>query len=186
MTKILTLLLFTISAFCFSQKYVDAVIIKSDNDTIKSKMKVSTNIFYKNLIDEKSFYRVLLLLDENDKKKEKIKAIEVKKLLFTDFEGKQRIYVSVGKTLGQLMFDGKKIKWIRDILVNAYDGSVSYSDYLVDKSGEEYRFNGLFLNPRKRLIEATKSKPELATLITDTDRFSDENVLNILQKYDEQ
>ena len=83
------------------------------------------------------------------------------------------------------MFEGKKTKWVRDILVNAYDGSVSYSDYLVDTNGKEYTFNGLFINPKKRLIEATKSKPELVDIINNTERFSDENVLNILQKYDE-
>jgi len=185
MNKILTILFITISIFGFSQKHVDAVIIKNNNDTINSRMKVSTNIFYKNLIDEKSFYRVLNLLDDNDKKKEKIKATDVKSLQFTDFEGKQRVYINSGKTLGQLMFEGKKTKWVRDILVNAYDGSVSYSDYLVDTNGKEYTFNGLFINPKKRLIEATKSKPELVDIINNTERFSDENVLNILQKYDE-
>ncbi len=62
-----------ISTFSFSQKYIDASITKTDNTVINSKVKVYTNIFYTNLINEASFYRALILVDDNGKRLKKLK-----------------------------------------------------------------------------------------------------------------
>lgn len=185
MTKVLSLLLFITSIFCYSQKYVDARIIKKDNDTVNSKITISTHIFNKKIIDERSFYDVLVLVDENGEKKEVIKTKNIKELKFTDFTGKERIYVDDKGTFRQLMFSGEKTKWFRDIVVNSYDASITYADYLVYKNGEELKFNGGFTNTKKMLIKATKSKPELENQIKIMERFSDEYILNLLKKYDQ-
>ena len=182
-TKIFLIVLLSLSPFLFSQKYLDATIIKNNNDTINSKIKIFTNIFYKNLINESSFYRTVILVDENGKKIEKIKAIDIKELKFTDLEGQNRIYLNGGKALKQLVYDGKKIKWYRNISQNLYDGSIQYFDYLIDNEGKEYKM-GLFNNSKKKLIEATKSNPELENEIENT-KMTYENILLILKKYDE-
>ena len=182
-TKIFLIVLLSLSPFLFSQKYLDATIIKNNNDTINYKIKIFTNIFYKNLINESSFYRTVILVDENGKKIEKIKAIDIKELKFTDLEGQNRIYLNGGKALKQLVYDGKKIKWYRNISQNLYDGSIQYFDYLIDNEGKEYKM-GLFNNSKKKLIEATKSNPELENEIENT-KMTYENILLILKKYDE-
>ncbi|WP_035587642.1 hypothetical protein [Elizabethkingia anophelis] len=184
MKKSFIILFILMSTFSFSQKYIDASITKSDNTTINSKIKIYTNIFYTKLINEASFYRALLLVDDNGKKIEKIKAENVKELKFTDLEGKNRIYVNDGKALKEVMYDGTKIKWYRSISQNLYDSSVQYFDYLVDDKGQIYKM-GLFNNIKKKLIEATKSKPELAAEIEIT-KLTNESMFNILQKYDQE
>nr|WP_305050677.1 hypothetical protein [Elizabethkingia bruuniana] len=82
------------------------------------------------------------------------------------------------------MYDGTKIKWYRSISQNLYDSSIQYFDYLVDDKGQIYKM-GLFNNIKKKLIEATKSKPELAAEIEIT-KLTNESMFNILQKYDQE
>jgi len=182
-SKLLSIIFISFSSLAFSQKYLDAIIVKKNNDTIKSKMRVSTNIFQKDLINEASFYRTIFLVDENGKKKEKIKAVDVNELKFTDFYGNNRTYLNGGRTLKELVYDGKKIKWYRNLSTNLYDGSIQYFDYLIDNNGQEYKM-GLFNNSKKKLIEATKSKPELASEIENT-KMTYSNMLLIIKKYDE-
>lgn len=183
MNKILSILFVFIASLGFSQKHVNAIIIKTDNDTINSKIKIKTNTFHKNLINETSFYKTLFLVDENGKSKEKIKAKNVKELQFTDLNGESRIYLNNGKALKELLFDGKKIKWFREIYPNSYNSSVQYSDYLIDHNGKEYKL-GLFNSAKKKLLEATKSKPEIASEIENS-KLNKETILHILKKYDE-
>ncbi|MHA7609922.1 hypothetical protein ACV0BM_013825 [Elizabethkingia meningoseptica] len=184
MKKSFIIFFILISTFSFSQKYIDASITKTDNTVINSKVKVYTNIFYTNLINEASFYRALILVDDNGRKIEKIKAENVKELKFTDFEGKSKTYLNNGKALKELVYDGTKVKWYRAISQNLYDASIQYFDYLVDDKGQIYKM-GLFNNIKKKLIEVTKSKPELATEIENT-RMTNESMLRILQKYDQE
>ncbi|UKB78951.1 hypothetical protein [Chryseobacterium sp. MEBOG07] len=181
MKKILNLLFIIASIFCFSQKYIDGIIIKKDNDTINSKIRISTNIFNKKIIDERSFYDFLVLVDESGEKKEIIKTRNVKELRFTDFNGKDRIYIDDKGTFRQLMFSGEKTKWFRDIVVNSYDGSITYADYLVYKDGQELKIGGGFTNTKKMLIKATAAKPELENQIKIMERFSDEYIVNLLK-----
>ncbi|WP_447950961.1 hypothetical protein [Chryseobacterium koreense] len=182
MKKILNLFLILITISVYSQKMVDANVVTKSDETISSKLRVYTNIFYKDLIDESSFYRILYLVDDNGSKKEKIKAENVKELRFVDLKGKERIYVNNGKFLKEFMYNGNKIKWYRDISQNLYDGSIQYFDYLVDNNGTIYKM-GLFNNAKKKLLEATKTKPELATEIENA-KLNDEVILDILKKFD--
>jgi hypothetical protein len=134
-------------------------------------------------VDEASFYRVLVLSNENRKIIKKIKAKNVKELKFTDLKGQDRTYVNNGRALKELMYDGKKIKWYRAIYQHIYDGSIQYLDYLVAEDKQEFRM-GLFSNYSKKITEATKSKPELANEIKNM-KMTEENILYILQKYDQ-
>lgn len=178
MKKIFFLFLFLISIFSFSQKFLEARIIKTDNDTINSKMKIETNIFYKNLINEASFYKVVRTLNENNEVVEKIDARDIKELKFTDLEGKVRTFVNDGKFLKELLFDGEKIKFYRGLSQNLYDGAISSNYYLIDLDQKKYGLS------TKKILEATKSKPELAQDIKNWDRKI--NSLNeILKKYEE-
>lgn len=185
MKKILNLLFIILSIFCYSQKYIDGIIIKKDNDTVNSKIRISTNIFNKKIIDERSFYDVLVLVNENGERKEVIKTQNIKELRFTDFNGKDRIYIDDKGTFRRLMFSGEKTKWFRDIVVNSYDGSITYADYLVYKDGQELKIGGGFTNTKKMLIKATAAKPELENQIKIMERFSDEYIVNLLKKYDQ-
>ena len=171
------LLIFTflvLSTLTFAQKknLIDAVIIKNTNDTINSKILIYSNLFKKDLLDENSFISTTYLVDENGKSKGKIRAKEIKKLYFTDLNGENRIYVNNGKLLKVLFFDGKKIKWYRDLSRNFYDGTISYSDYLVDEKNKIYKI-GFLNNIKKNLLEATKSKPELSKDIENYKTYGD-------------
>ncbi|MBD3584050.1 hypothetical protein [Flavobacterium selenitireducens] len=166
----------------FTQKYVDAKIITLDNDTINSRIKIATNIFDKKLIDEASFFRTLVLIDDNGNKTQKIKAANVRELTFIDFNQKNMLYVNNGKALKKVMYNGTKIKWYWDISQNLYDGSIQYSEYLIDDKGTKYKI-GLFKRRKSTLLELTKSKPELVSEIENIELTND-NMLLVLKKYE--
>lgn len=63
MRNIFCLLLVLFSTLCFGQKSVDVMIIRNNNDTIYSLLRIERNLFDRKLIDEASFYRRLVLLD---------------------------------------------------------------------------------------------------------------------------
>lgn len=183
MKKLFYLSLLFISSLFYSQKYVDATVIKSNNDTVKAKMRISTNIFYSDLLNESSFMRTVRLSDENGKKLEKIDARDIRQLSFI-FNDRERIYKGEGKQLEEVIYLGKKIKWYRAFYQNLYDGSIQYHDYMIGEDGQKYSF-GAFSNSKKRLLEITRSKPELAKDIEETKKYTDENILNIIKKYEE-
>lgn len=165
-----------------AQKYVDAKIITLANDTINSRLKIATNIFDRKLIDEASFFRTLVLIDENGKKTQKIKAANVKALSFTDLNNKNVLYVNNGKVLKKVMYNGSKIKWYWDIAQNLYDGSIQYSEYFIDDKGAKHKM-GLFKGRKSTLLEITKSKPELASEIESTELTND-NMILLLEKFE--
>ena len=78
----------------------------------------------------------------------------------------------------ELLFDGEKIKFYRGLSQNLYDGAISSDYYLIDLDQKKYGLS------TKKILEATKSKPELAQDIKNWDRKI--NSLNeILKKYEE-
>lgn len=87
MKKYAAILLILISSLSFAQNFVEAKIITMNNDTIKSKMRVSPAMFSKQAIDIRSFVYGLYLFDDNLEKKGKLPAKEVKRLEFNDFQG---------------------------------------------------------------------------------------------------
>ncbi len=55
MKNTFTLFLLIISNLSFSQKHLDATIIRDNNDTIKSKLQIRNILFNEKLIDELVF-----------------------------------------------------------------------------------------------------------------------------------
>ena len=137
MKKLFYFLALFLASFLYSQKYVDAVIIKNNNDTVKAKMKISVNFVNSDFITESSFMRTAHLTDDNGNKLEKINAQDIKKLSFV-YNGKTRNYENDGKQLKEAKYIGK-IKWYRTFSQHLYDGSMQYDDYLVGEDGKIYK-----------------------------------------------
>ena len=181
--KLFTLLFFILSTFTFSQRrYVDVVLVKTNNDTIHSKMMVIVNLFNKKLIDDASFYKKAILVDENKKKNAKIKAKEIKSLSFTNLFDNKVNYVNDGNQLKVLVYDGK-IKWYQRISQHMMDGSISYHDYLVNEAGEVFQL-GLFNHRKNQLSKAIADNPELLKVI-ENQRMDDIDLLDILKRYND-
>jgi hypothetical protein len=161
---------------------VDVELIKMNDEVIHSRMRVFTNLFNRKLIDDVSFYKAAVLVDEKGKKKEKIKAKEIKSLSFTNFNDIPMKYVNDGTQLKILVYDGK-IKWFKRINRNIMDGSISYFDYLVNEEGKVFNL-GLFNHRKNKLNEALKNNPKLIKEIEDT-RMDDLDLLGVLERYDE-
>ncbi|MEG0697615.1 MAG: hypothetical protein RR447_10805, partial [Algoriella sp.] len=181
--KLFTLLFFILSTFTFSQRrYVDVVLVKTNNDTIHSKMMVIVNLFNKKLINDASFYKKAILVDENEKKKAKIKAKEIKSLSFTNLFDNKVNYVNDGNQLKVLVYDGK-IKWYQRISQHMMDGSISYHDYLVNEAGEVFQL-GLFNHRKNQLSKAIADNPELLKVI-ENQRMDNIDLLDILKRYND-
>lgn len=174
---------FTLSSFALAQKkYVDVTLIKTSNDTINGKMFIVTNLFNKTLLDERSFYKKVLLLDENAKKVvQKIKPQEVQKLNF-EFQNHPYVYVNDGKQLQILVHDGK-IKWYKRITSNFYDGSIDHIDYLKDEKGKEYQL-GMYNHKMNKLKELFKDHPTILAEL-EGKKFNEISLYDILNQYDE-
>lgn len=164
--------------FC-QKKMVDVLLVNTKGDTIRSKMSIYPNLFSKSQVDERSFFKTVVLLDSLNNSKTKIKAKDISSLTFIDFKDQRRLYLNNGNTLQRFMYDGQ-VKWYRTITQNLYDGSLMYHERFITESGESLNVT---FNLKKRLKELTKSKPELAAEI-DQIRVDDEAILAILKKYE--
>ena len=89
----LVLLSSLVFSFAFGQKTVNARIITLDNDTLRTRVKVTTNMFDPTLIYGSSFTTKIKTIAE-DGKKGNIEASIVKELTFDDFNGKRRVFVN--------------------------------------------------------------------------------------------
>ncbi|MEK6512765.1 hypothetical protein [Myroides odoratimimus] len=94
----------------------------------------------------------------------------------------EKIYVNGGDVLQRLVFDGKKIKWYKFLSQHMMDRSIQYFDYLVDQDNKRYNM-GLFNSKRKKLLEATASKPELIDRIENSS-LNDAEILGILSDFE--
>lgn len=163
---------------------INAKIIKNNNDTIFSKIRIKTNMFNSKLIDVKSILHSLILVDDKEKRYAKIRASEIKRLEFTDFKYQERTFVNDGNQLQELVYDGNRIKWMHSFSVNSYDGSIIIFNRFVNEKGV-YTANALF---RKSIVnnlkKATESKPNLINENEETN-LKDEDILRILMLYDE-
>lgn len=181
--RLFVLLFLIISNLTFAQRrYVDVELIKMNNDTIHSKMMVIVNLFNKKLINDASFYKKVILVDDNDKKKAKIKAKDIKSLSFTNLFDNKMTYVNDGNQLQILVYNGK-IKWYKSISQNIMDGSISYHDYLVNESGTVFPL-GLFNHRKNQLSKAIANHPELLKEIEDQ-RMDNIDLLDILTRYND-
>lgn len=179
--KLFAVLFLIISSFTYAQKrYVDVELVKMNNDTIQSKMMVIVNLFNKKLINDASFYKKSILVDDNKKKTAKIKAKDIKSLSFTNLYDRKVTYVNDGNQLKVLVYDGK-IKWYQRISQHPMDGSISYHDYLVNEKNEVFPL-GMFNHRKKQLNKAIADHPELLKEI-ENQRMDDIDLLDILTRY---
>ncbi len=186
-TFLLVLLILFNQLFCIGQSSTLSVkVILTNNDTLIEKIRVQTNLFHHDLLNELSVNKRIIVVDTFNKRGI-IKATDIKKMTFTDFKQKERTFIGVfwgsyDNTLKELLYDGK-IKWYKEYNRNNYDGSAVVINIFVDEKNEMVRI-GLFTNIKKKLKELTKSKSALIELIDNT-KLTDENILMILKKYDE-
>lgn len=181
MKNFLYLLLVLLSSLLYGQKYPPAVVVKNTNDTVKAKIRISTNIFSPDMITESSFYKVVRLVDDNHKKIEKINAKDIKELTFI-FNDQKRTYVNGGRKLKEVMYLGK-IKWYRIFNQNPYDQSMQYGDEFIDEDGKSYSI-GMFGARKATLLKAIKNNPELTQEIKELKAATTEDLINILKKYE--
>lgn len=186
MTKQFSILLcFIFSSILFSQNHTDAIIINSENDTIRSKIKIYGNLFNSANVDIRSFYDTVILLDDNLKVKQKIKSKNIKELIFNDNLGQTLSFVNNKGSLEQVLFKGKKLKWLRSFTRNMYDGSLSSNDYIITENNEIVKLGGLGSRRKTRLKEVTKLKPELAAKIDNLETYNVAAVKELLSQYEE-
>jgi len=115
MKKFFSLCLVFIICFVFGQKTLDAKIVTNENETIKVKMKVVSNMFDPTLLYVSSFSNKVTAIGE-DGKKNKIEVQTIKELSLVDFNGKERFFINNShdkKTLSEQMFNGKVLDWYR-------------------------------------------------------------------------
>lgn len=180
-------LLFLIGSFSmlFSQrKELDAKLITWENDTVNVKLRVVTNMFWPDLLNELSLNEKLTKINATGKT-EKVRATTVKSLLFTDFKNNERRFENIlpGRSrLYEVIYDGK-IKWYRDYYPHGYDGSVQMTDIFVNEEGKRENV-GLFNSMKKKLAIITAAQPSLAPDIEQM-KVDREGVLSILKKYEE-
>ena len=152
--KLFAVLFLIISSFTYAQKrYVDVELVKMNNDTIQSKMMVIVNLFNKKLINDASFYKKSILVDDNKKKTAKIKAKDIKSLSFTNLYDRKVTYVN----------DGNQLK------------------VLVNEKNEVFPL-GMFNHRKNQLSKAIADHPELLKEI-ENQRMDDIDLLDILTRY---
>lgn len=174
------------SAVAMAQKSfpIDVNIIKNDGTTIDGKMRVYTGLFNKNYIDIRSFLRNVFIVDENNKKLERIKAKDIQELRYTSLQGEPVKFLNNGPLMKLEVYVGSKIKWHRHFTINAYDQSIQGIEVFIDENGKEYQV-GLFNSLKKKLKELTQSKPELVPEIEKV-KHDHDSILSIIKKYEEE
>ena len=189
----LSLFLSLAFSFAFSQKTIDAKIITFDNDTLRTKVKIATNMFDPTLIYGSSFSpKVKTVNDEG--KKVVMEASQIKELSFTDFNGKNRVFVNNSenkKSLNEHLFNGKILDWYRGYM--ATTGGENGTDFLFNKVTQKGIGVGYFTGlPKNKLIEFFSDEPEMSKFIQDMKSSSMRNAENsidvcmesIIKKYE--
>ncbi|MGU3376359.1 hypothetical protein [Chryseobacterium sp. M5A1_1a] len=178
-----------IYAIGFAQKSeIESKITFNNDQVLNAKIPFITNLFDGNQIDE------ITLADKNIKilengKKIKYPSSEIKKIEFTDLKNKPRVFVyfpkESSKTLVEELYNGDKIKWFRSYHRHGYDGSTLSTDVLY--KGDVRQVLSILTNNRKRLKTLMADKPELEPLIENINynKLNDEDLINVLKKYDE-
>ncbi len=182
----LVLLSSLVFSFAFGQKTVNARIITLDNDTLRTRVKVTTNMFDPTLIYGSSFTTKIKTIAE-DGKKGNIEASIVKELTFDDFNGKRRVFVNNSqdkKSLNEHMFNGKVLDWYRGYTPT--NGGENGFDFLFNKVTNTgipvVYFTGI---PKKKLKEFLGDEPEMENFIEETKssslRNSENSITNVME-----
>jgi len=183
-TNLVIIFLFFFS-IVFSQKnYSDAKVIYPNNDTIDCKIGINYNFLNKKYLDDAAYFQGVTIVNEDGSTVEKIPAKYIKQVSFFDIFGIERIYLNNGVYFKQLLFNGSKIKWLRTMTYELFDGP-KFKEYLIDNEGKITNLELFYI--KKRLKEATVSKPEIVQEINKISiwKYGDKDVLNILKKYEE-
>lgn len=162
------------------KKQVRAEIITINGDTIKTHIKVTTNMFNAKLINELCIIETIKSISNDIIIKYNSK--DITSLRFMDFKDVERLFVSNGKQMVELLFDGK-IRWFR-LFYQDSSGAVSAFDYMINADLKKNANLGLFNSKVKKIKELTVNRPDLIPLIENM-KMDDENILILLKKYNE-
>ena len=147
-------------------------------------MVVAVNFFNKKRIEETSITKRITYRN-SDQKKRKIEAEHVKKLLFTDLEGKPRVFVYNGiDQLRQVLYEGITKAYIVYYMYPQEGVVHKYYD-IYDENGEKVKF-GMYSSGKKELKKTVKEIPELVAIIDDANLTYEEKILLVLSKYDKE
>ncbi|MEJ5050119.1 hypothetical protein WH221_09770 [Chryseobacterium culicis] len=188
MKNLLALFLFIYSISFAQKSQIESKVTFSDNRTVDAKIPFITNLFDSNQIDEITISDRKVKILENGQAI-KYQPSEIQKIEFVDLKGKPRVFIyfplESTKTLVELVYDGRKIKWLKAYRRHGYDGSTLTSDVLY--KGDIRQPLSLFVNNRKKLKELTADKPELEPLIENINynRLKEEDLIDLLKRYDE-
>ncbi|MDY3363127.1 hypothetical protein JSO61_000045 [Riemerella anatipestifer] len=163
---------------------MDAKITFINDKDINGKIRGEKNIIY-GFLNETSINKFFPIYD-NTGKKEYISFNLIKEMTINDYKGNQRKFVNRGagyKSLHEVFYDGRKIKWFREYYNNAYDGSVQVIDHIINEKNEEVHV-GLLNSMKNKLKEITSSKPELATKIDNFKKLDKEIIIQIFEEYE--
>ncbi len=185
MKKTLIALLF-VAAFlpASAKEYVDAkMLLEGSEDTLYVQLRLFTNMFYKDLIDELSWKGTLVFMIDGEK--QKIKEEDIDYLVFKDLQGNVRELVSekyTGKiirpgVLYEKMYVGK-ISWYRDYFLSTGTYTTQPIDYFVTE-----RSVSPGVNLKRELKFRTTDMPELKRKINRIK--TDNDILSILIQYDQ-
>jgi hypothetical protein len=182
----------------YSQKHLDAILLlKDSNDCIEVEMIVEMYRYDTNFVNEPSFLNTVKIVNEEDEgllKEDWIKAKKIDFLKFTDYNGKNRVFVtqnydkkikiidSVNYHLFEILFDGK-ISWYRTYWNHNADGSKLSKDFFV-KQGERKAVSvNLFTTHIRKLLKLTMDRPDLIPKIEKCE--NDHDIIEILELYNE-
>jgi hypothetical protein len=188
MKNLFALFLFIYSISFAQKSEIESKITLSDNRVVNAKIPFKTNLFDSDQIDEITLSDNNIKILENEKAV-KYPASEIQKIEFTDLKNKPRTFIyfpaESTKTLVELIYDGKKIKWIKAYRRHGYDGSTLVSDVLF--KGDIRQPLSILVNNRKKLKQLMVEKPELEPLIENINynRLKDQDLIDLLKKYDE-
>lgn len=194
MKKYLLIIFMLVFSLSFGQKTLNAKIITKENDTLKVKIKVSTNMIDPNLLYVTSFNTKVTVIGE-DGKKSKIEVPKIKELFLTDFNGKERAFINKSsdqKILLERLYDSENLEWYRTY--SSTMGGENANDFLFNKKTKKgigfIYFTGL---PKKKLKDFFSDEPEMLKLLENTDRGGgfahtseyDKGMLSIIEKFEE-
>lgn len=188
MKNLLALFLFVYSLSFAQKSDIESKITFIDNRIVNAKIPFRTNLFESDQIDEITLSDKKVKILE-DGKMVKYPAPEIQKIEFTDLKNKPRTFIyfpsESTKTLVELVYDGKKIKWVKAYRRHGYDGSTLVSDVLF--KGDIRQPLNILVNNRKKLKRLMVEKPELEPLIENINynRLKEQDLIDLLKKYDE-
>ncbi|MBG6188400.1 hypothetical protein [Flavobacterium sp. CAN_S2] len=167
------------------KNYSDAILIDIKNDTINCKIKINYNFLNKKYLDDAAYFRGVTIVNDEGNAIEKIPAIYINQVRFTDIFNIERVYLNNGVLFKQLLFNGVKLKWYRTMTEDLWNGP-SFKNYLMNENGRIFKIETLRI--KKTLKEATISKPELVSQIDSISLWVkniDVDILKVLKKNEE-